>query len=244
MKKKIFIFVITYRAQYRVLDVLKKFPYNYLKKFTYNILVSDDCSDDNTKNFILKAKTKFKKIKINFNKKNLGYGAHIKNCLKIAIKNKYDYAIMIHGDNQYDPKYIKSLLDSAIQNQSIMAVVGSRMKNKNGALNGKMPLYKFIGNILLTKLFNFLMNTNFSDAHSGLWLYNIQAFKVINLLKITDSFNFDNQIRLMMVINKMKIKEVTIKTYYGSENSYFHLKYAIMFILEVFFFFLKKIRIV
>lgn len=244
MKKKIFIFIITYRAQFRVIKVFKKIPFKYLKKFTYTILISDDLSDDNTKDYILKIRNKFKNVVINFNKKNIGYGAHIKKCLRVAIKGKYDYAIMIHGDNQYDPKYIKDLLQNSINNKNIMAVVGSRMTNIQSAVKGKMPIYKLIGNVFLTKFFNLFMRTKFTDAHSGLWLYNLRAFKYFDLSSITDSFNFDNQVRLSMVSKKMKIIEIPIKTFYGTENSYFHINYCFKFIIEVLFFFCKRIKLI
>ena len=37
----------------------------------------------------------------------MGYGANIKKCMSYAYKNKYDYAAMIHGDNQYSTRKIK-----------------------------------------------------------------------------------------------------------------------------------------
>ena len=43
------------------------------------------------------------------------------------------------------------------------AVFGSRMMNKNGALRGGMPLYKFIGNKILTYYQNFMFNKKFSE---------------------------------------------------------------------------------
>ena len=61
---------------------------------------------------------------------------------------------MLHGDNQYNPKYIKNMLELLIKNNDIATVLGSRMYNKSNALKGNMPIYKFIGNIFLTKLFN------------------------------------------------------------------------------------------
>ena len=42
------------------------------------------------------------------------------------------------------------------------------MLDKKKAIKGGVPLYKFIGNIVLTKIFNFICKTNFTDAHTGL----------------------------------------------------------------------------
>ena len=39
-------------------------------------------------------------------------------------------AVMLHGDNQYNPKYIKKMLEKLINNKSIAAVSGSRMFHK------------------------------------------------------------------------------------------------------------------
>ena len=44
MKDKILIFIITYKASFRVLDVIKKIPFKYLKNKNYKILISDDDS--------------------------------------------------------------------------------------------------------------------------------------------------------------------------------------------------------
>ena len=46
---------------------------------------------------------------ININKRNIGYGGNIKKCLYYAIKNNFSHAVMIHGDNQYDVRYITAL---------------------------------------------------------------------------------------------------------------------------------------
>ena len=68
-----------------------------------------------------------------------------------AYKNKFSYAVMIHGDGQYDPKYSSIMIENLIKNKNLSATVGSRMYKKVNALKGKMPLYKFVGNIFLTK---------------------------------------------------------------------------------------------
>ena len=48
MKKKILIFIITYKASYRLLDVYNSIPFKKLKKYKINVLISDDKSDDDT----------------------------------------------------------------------------------------------------------------------------------------------------------------------------------------------------
>ncbi len=228
LKNKLLVFIVTYNSSFRLKIILSK-----LRKIqshtSFDILVSDDCSNDDTIKYF---PTINKRIFTNINKKNLGYGGNVKKCLKFAIKKKYSHAVMIHGDNQYDARYIKDLYNK-IKDSKVDAVTGSRMINPIDALGGKMPIYKLIGNLTLTKIFNLLFSTNFTDAHTGLWLYNIATIKKINIKNIDDKYNFDNQLRIKLIKQKKKIIEIPIKTYYRNEKSSFHIMYAIKFILDI-----------
>ena len=228
MKKKILISIVTYHASFRILTVLNKIKKINKRKDDFKILISDDCSTDDTIAYINKIKFP-KKIKVILNKKNLGYGANLKSCLSYALKKKFDYAIMIHGDDQYDAKYIPSMVKK-LKEPNVHAVTGSRMQNKLGAIKGGMPIYKFIGNIALTKFFNIFYKTNFTDCHTGLWGYNLKIFKSIKLNKMDDGFNFDNSTRISSVNHKFNIKEISIKTYYRTEISRWHIIYAFNFL--------------
>ena len=241
MKKKILIFIISYKASHRITQVYNKIPFDKLKKFNVNTLISDDFSNDDTISYIRKLKNK--NIFVNINKYNMGYGAHIKKCLNFAIRKKFDYAVMIHGDGQYDPIYIPELLKSFLNksSNSVGAVTGSRLfKGSASVKKGNMPFYKMIGNIFLTKFFNFLFKTNFTDAHSGLWAYNLDFLKNRKFKNLTDNFNFDQDFRFLCIFNKMNIKEIFIKTKYGDERSQLHIIYALRFLYNSIKFFLFK----
>ena len=228
MKKKILIFIVSYQSSFRLISIMNKIKKINQKKDVYKILIRDDCSTDDTIEYIKKIKSS-KKAKIIINKKNLGYGANIKKCLAYAIKKKFDYAIMIHGDDQYDSRYIPAIVKNLKKN-SIDIVTGSRMLKKRDAIKGGMPLYKFIGNIVLTKIFNLFLNTNFTDCHTGLWGYKLKIFNIINLSKIDDAFNFDNNIRINAINNNFTIHEIPIKTFYRTETSRWHIIYSFNFL--------------
>jgi GT2 family glycosyltransferase len=229
MNKKLLIFIVTYNSSFRLKLILKKIQ--KIKKINYKILISDDCSNDDTSNYI---PNQNKKIYININKSNLGYGENIKKCINFAIKKKFNYAVMIHGDNQYDANYIPKLY-KIIDKNNVDAVTGSRMKNFKSALNGKMPFYKFIGNYILTRVFNLYFNTQFTDAHTGLWMYNLQSLRDVKFNNLDSKFNFDNQLRIQFVKSDKKIIEMPIKTYYRNEKSSFHFIYSIKYLIDIFF---------
>jgi glycosyltransferase involved in cell wall biosynthesis len=237
-KKSILIFIITYFASFRLDKVYKKIPVKKIlnKNFKVNILISDDGSKDDTPKIAKQIVKKNKNSFLNLNKKNLGYGGNIKFCLNYAIKRKYDYAVMLHGDNQYKPRYISEMINKILLKKNVAAICGSRMMKKKNALKGKMPIYKFVGNIILTKFFNLIFKTSFTDCHSGYWLYDLSYLKKIKLENIKSNFNFDNQLRISIIKKNYNIIEVPIKTYYGNERSSIHFLYAIRFFAEVFYY--------
>lgn len=232
-KKKLLIFIITYKASFRLDEVIKKIPLKNLSSFDTNILISDDASGDDTIEYARRIKKKInKKITINVNKKNLGYGGNIKKCISYAYKNKFQHAIMLHGDNQYNPKYIDSML-KLMSKKNYDAIVGSRLKKKENALKGNMPIYKYIGNIVLSKYFNIFFNTKFTDCHTGYWFYNLMNIPKKYFDKCDDNFCFDLDLRLQLVNKNKNIKEIAINTFYGTERSSFHIIYAARFLYKV-----------
>lgn len=231
-KKKILIFIVSYQSSFRLLTIMNKLKKINKKKDTYKILIRDDCSTDNTIDYLKKIKTT-KKVKIIINKKNLGYGANIKKCLSYAIDQKFDYAIMIHGDDQYDSKYIPIMVKN-LKKESVHFITGSRMINKKDALKGGMPLYKFFGNIVLSTIFNILCKTNFTDSHTGLWGYKLKIFNKIKLNEIDNAINFDSHLRIKAINNGLNIKEFPIKTYYRTEKSSWHFIYSFNFLKHLF----------
>jgi len=246
-KKKLLIFIISYKASHRLDDVFKRIPFEKLKNYKAEILISDDFSKDDSILYAKKIKKKNlnKNITINENKKNLGYGAHIKKCLNFSLKYKFNYAVMIHGDGQYDPKYIPALIKKFEKDNNIGACTGSRIfKGINNATKGGMPIYKLIGNVILTKIFNFLTNKKYTDAHTGLWVYNMNFLKDKKYNLLTDSFNFDQDFRFMNIMKGRTIKEIPIKTKYGDERSQMHIKYAVKFFFNSLIFFLIKIKLI
>ena len=83
---------------------------------------------------------------------------------------------MLHGDGQYAPEKIPEFIDNLLNN-NVDAVFGSRLINPRGALKGGMPIYKFIGNKVLTFVQNLILGSNMSEFHSGYRSYKISALK-------------------------------------------------------------------
>ncbi len=133
---------------------------------------------------------------------------------------------MVHGDGQYAPEALPFLLEPLKRGEAD-AVFGSRMMDRFGALKGGMPLYKYVGNKILTTLQNTLMRTRLSEFHSGYRLYSVKMLRSLPFLLNSNEFHFDTEIILQLMNAGARIVERPIPTYYGSEISRVNgMKYA------------------
>lgn len=214
---RILIFVVAYEAQATLEKVLNRIPEDVFRCDT-EILVIDDSSQDKTFEVGVKyseSKNKYP-ITILYNEENQGYGGNQKLGYSYAIKHAFDIVVLLHGDGQYAPECIPALIEPLLNN-SADAVFGSRMLTRGAARKGGMPLYKFIGNKILTKIQNFLLKTNFSEFHSGFRVYSVKALSKIPFQYNSNNFHFDTEIIIQLIMGDFVIKELPIPTYYGDE---------------------------
>ena len=222
MKKKILIFIPAYNVEKKIADVLNRIPKEIFNDHLTSILIIDDFSKDNTRSVIkkyLETKSEDSSIQLIVNEKNFGYGGVQKIAFKYAIKNNFDYVIMLHGDGQYTPEKIPEFVNNLLNNK-VDAVFGSRLIYPKDALKGGMPLYKFIGNRVLTFIQNLILGSKMTEFHSGYRSYKINALKKINFEKNTNYFHFDSEIIIQMLKLNYVIKEIPMPTFYGDEVSH------------------------
>jgi glycosyltransferase involved in cell wall biosynthesis len=216
-KPRIAIFIVTYNAVSTLSAVLDRIPESVWEKVE-EVFVFDDGSRDDT--FLVgmgyKALHRKAKLSIYKNEKNLGYGGNQIRGYKYAIEKGYDIVALLHGDAQYAPEALPELL-APLENGEADAVFGSRMMDKGGALAGGMPLYKFVGNKILTAFENAILGMQLSEFHSGYRLYSCHALKQVPFHKNTHEFHFDTQIIIQFRAAGLRITELPIPTYYGDE---------------------------
>jgi len=226
---KVGIFVVSYNAVNHLISTLKRIPIE-----VEEIFVFDDSSDDNSYYAALgyKHEHNIHNLVVTRNEKNLGYGGNQKIGYQYAIQRGFDVVVLLHGDGQYAPEVLPQML-KPFEDKNTAFVLGSRMFG--GALKGGMPMYKFVGNKILTFIQNFLTGLGLSEYHSGYRAYRVEALKNIPFTKFTDSWHFDTQMILEFWKQGLKIVEVPIPTYYGDEISRVNgIPYAINCILETF----------
>ena len=244
MKKKCLIYVVCYNHEKFILKTLERIPQNLSEYYDIEILVANDKSKDKTLEETKKFVTRHFKYNIISLYKNLGYGGNQKIGYYYSILNNFDYVVLLHGDGQYAPEYLPDILNKFEEKEKISAVFGSRMLKKGSALKGGMPLYKFVGNKILTFAQNLLLDVKLSEFHSGYRAYRVESLKKIFFQKNSDGYSFDTEIIIQLILNNLKIKEISIPTFYGDEISYVNgFKYAVQIMIETLkaYLFRKKI---
>jgi len=228
-KNKLLIFIVAYNAEKTIQSVVNRIPKKISKVYNLEILIIDDCSEDRTFEISKKIKKNKKlgfQFNILYNPRNQGYGGNQKIGYHYAIKKKFDYVVLLHGDCQYAPEELPKLMNGLERNKYDV-VMGSRMINKKNALKGGMPFYKLVGNIVLTKVQNFLLNTKLAEFHTGYRIYSIKSLKNIPFHLNTQDFHFDTEILIQLFLINAKIKEISIPTFYGDEICHVNgIKYA------------------
>lgn len=229
---RIGIFIIAYNAVTHLIKTISRVPPDILAQVE-EIFVIDDCSSDNSYYAALgyKAKHGIDKLTVHRNEKNQVYGGNQKVGYQYAIDRGFDVVALVHGDGQYAPECLGSLLEPLVNGDADM-VFGSRMSTPGAALAGGMPLYKYVGNRILSAVQNRLVGLNLSEFHSGYRLYSVEALKRIPFESFTNTWHFDTEIILALAEREMRIVERPIPTYYGDEICHVNgLPYALNCIL-------------
>jgi glycosyltransferase involved in cell wall biosynthesis len=215
VRARVLIFIVAYNAERTIQSVLRRIPAE-LSQHDTHVLIIDDSSSDATFERAHEIEEAPFPTTVLFNPVNQGYGGNQKIGFHYAIREKFDFVALVHGDGQYAPERLPDLLQPLLAGEAD-AVFGSRMLDAGGARRGGMPLYKWLGNKILTRIQNRLLKTNFSEFHSGYRIYSVQALAGIPFGQNTNDFHFDTEIIIQFVRAGLRIKELPIPTYYGDE---------------------------
>ncbi|MFZ1627273.1 MAG: bifunctional glycosyltransferase/class I SAM-dependent methyltransferase [Candidatus Moraniibacteriota bacterium] len=217
-QQKVALFIVTYNAESQIEKTIRRIP-EWCRPLFAEIFVIDDSSTDRTvaraigtgqmlglKNFsVMKTPT------------NQGYGGNQKIGYSYAIQQGYDIVILLHGDGQYPPEYLPDIV-ADYADSAVGAVFGSRMINRADALRGGMPLYKWFGNQILTRIENAILGTALSEFHSGYRSYRTNMLAKVPYQLNSDGFHFDTDIIIQLDLIGAQIIEIPMPTHYGDEE--------------------------
>lgn len=182
------------------------------------IILVDDCSGDNTV-----ALAKGLGLRVIVHETNQGYGANQKTCYTAALEAGADVVLMIHPDYQYDASVVGVLID-LLRSDHCDVLLGNRIRSRREALDGGMPIYKYLANRGLTILENVWLGQNLGEFHSGMRGYRRKVLETIPWQDNSDDFVFDSQFLVQTVHFGFRLGDIPVPVRYMAEASSINFK--------------------
>lgn len=204
--------IIVVLPAYNAAETLEKTYADLPKENVHRIILVDDVSQDQT---VEVARSLGLSVVIHI--QNRGYGGNQKTCYIEALKEGADVVVMLHPDHQYDSRLVPELVDPILSGKADM-VMGSRILNGH-ALEGGMPLWKYIANRVLTIAENVIYGTKLTDCHSGFRAYSRRLLTTVPFLLNSDDFVFDSQMIAQAIYRGFEIAEIPVQARYFPEAS-------------------------
>jgi hypothetical protein len=134
---------------------------------------------------------------------------------------------MLHPDYQYDPRLVTPIA-SMITSGVYDVVLGSRILGGTARAGG-MPLWKYIGNRLLTLGQNLALGSKLSEFHTGYRGFSRHALMSLPLIANSNDFVFDNEIIIQAIAGRLRIGEVSCPTSYHADASSINLARSVTY---------------
>ena len=179
-----------------------------LRKEDITVVVVDDGSNINSKEFFNKIKDQCHLITHEVNK---GKGVALKTGIKYIKENFEKYVVVtMDCDGQHKLEDAKRLLEFASKNLDSL-VLGSRLFDKD------VPLRSKFGNTITKHIYSMVSGVNVKDTQTGLRAFSNELADV--LLKIPgERFEYEINVLLELAKQNIPIKELIIETIYINNN--------------------------
>jgi SAM-dependent methyltransferase len=219
--------VVAYNAAATLASVLDRVPAEFRRRID-GIYIGDNNSEDSTYLVGVGYQHAIGDLPLHIvrHDRNLCYGGNQQAGYRWAIDEGFDIVVLLHADGQYAPEFLPEIVKPLETNEAD-AVFGSRMMTPGDARRGGMPIYKVVGNTVLTRMQNLVVGEHLSEWHSGYRAYSVATLAELPFERLSPDYNFDTQIILQLHEAGKRIVELPIPTFYGEEISYVNgMKYA------------------
>jgi SAM-dependent methyltransferase len=213
---RIGILVVAHNASETLAGVLERIPAGFRSRVS-DVLVFDDNSDDATYLVGLGYQRMSADLPLSvIRSADRGYGATQKAGYRWSIERGLDAVVLLHGDGHFAPSSLPDVL-APIERGEADAVIGSRLLEPGDDRHAGMPVHRYLGNRLLSKLQNGLIGTELSEWHCGFRAYRVEALAELPFERSSNGFDFDTQLLVQFLEAGKRVVEVPVPGYSGDE---------------------------
>ena len=181
-------------------------------RYARDILVIDDGSSDDTPLMLAGHK-----VEVIRHAENRGYGRSIRDMIRWADFDDYDWLITMDCDEQHEPAAIPEFVKAIGENDADV-ISGSRYL-ESSSLVDTPPEDRRMINSTITRELNETLRLNLTDAFCGFKAYRVAACRELKL--DVDGYEFPMQFWVQAVANGLRIRELPVKLIYNDPSRSF-----------------------
>jgi len=212
--------ILTYNCAGLVYDLYQRVPKSSFSK----ILFIDDGSTDNT---VEKVKKFGGTI---YSHPHSGYGGNMKFALRKALQHGADYIVEIHGDGQYEPNVIPEGLKKIQKGYGLL--LGSRFTDLRQPLRDKMPIERYIANIVLSFFYKVVLRSDLTEFHTGFHIYSKEFLSKVGFKNTSSGHLYSLEIIFQAYFLKISVCEIPIRCDYSGEHTSISILKSISYSLQ------------
>ncbi len=207
---RIVVVIPTYNCESQIFSTLTKV--NFLADFFDEVWIIDNGSKDQTlrvaQSFIDGLSFQNDKFVLFQNRMNISLGGTSKVAFRMAVEKSFTHLLVVHGDDQANPKDFLSILTNPDQLGEKVSFFGSRF-SLDSSLHG-YRLERIFGNLVLNFIYSMFTFKFLTDLGSGLNLYNLKQLEELDLSNLSNSMSFNYDLLLSFIAKDLEFKYIPI----------------------------------
>lgn len=168
-----------------VAETLEKTVAEIPEAFREHLLLGDNASSDETVPIAERLG-----IRVLRHGQDVGYGGNLKRLYRQALRDGARIVVELHPDFQYDPRVV-DLLAAYVERSYFDLIQGNRIRSRDEAMAGGMPVWRHLGNRLLTFEENLWFGLNLGEWHSGMKAFRAKVLEALPLERYPDTYAFN-----------------------------------------------------
>ena len=182
-------------------------------RFSYEIILIDDCSEDNTAKLVQNCSQNDSRIELIKHNQNRGCGGALATGYIWVKDNNYDIAVRMDGDGQMDPSDLISLLEPVVTGETDYSK-GNRLYT--GEAFKMIPKARYFGNSILTLLTKIASGYwHVADSQSGYTAMNSEVLITLDWKLMYTRYGQPNHLLIMLNVLNFRVRDVPVKPIYG-----------------------------